>query len=101
MKLKKGDNVIVVTGTDRGKKGVIAQVLAATNQVIIDGVNVMKKHIKPRMQGQSGNIIEKAMPIDASNVQIIDPKGGKPTRVGYELKDGKKIRIARGSGSNI
>jgi large subunit ribosomal protein L24 len=100
MKLKKGDTVVVITGKDKGKEGEVMAVLPKTNQVIVDGVNIAKKHQKARGQNQQGGIIDRDMPIDASNVMLVHK--GKPTRVGYRLNDdGSKVRIAKRTGEVI
>lgn len=101
MKIKKGDNVIVTTGRDKGKKGTVVKTLRDLDKVVVEGLNIRKKHQKPKRRGEKGQIIEIAMPMHVSNVMLIDPKGGKPTRVGYKVEDGKKIRIARKSGAKI
>ena len=96
MKLKTGDKVKVIAGKEKGKESTITKVLRAENKVVLDGLNISKKH-KKGFSGQKGEILEIAMPIDASNVSLVDPKGGV-TRIGYEVaKDGKKIRVARKS----
>lgn len=97
MKIKTGDNVVVIAGRDKGKSGVVIKTLRDTNQVIVDGVNVLKKHVK----GENGGIVDMTHPIDASNVALTDPKTGKPTRVGYEIKGDKKIRVARPTGNPL
>lgn len=101
MKIKKGDNVIVVKGKEKGNKGTIEKVFPKTNQVLISGFNKVKKHEKSRSKGKSGQIIEVSMPMSASNVMVLDPKGNKPTKVGYKTEDGKKVRIAKKSGSKL
>ena len=101
MKLKKGDNIIVVTGKDKGKKGKIISVLAHDNKVIVEGLNMMKKHQRARKSGEKGSIIEKAMPLNASNVQIIDPKTGTRTRIGKKMVGNKLVRITRKSNQEI
>ena len=101
MKIKKGDNVIVIAGKDKGKDGKISKVLRSKDAVIIEGINIRKRHQRPRKQGQSGQIVEFAAPINVSNVAIKDPKTGKPTRVGFKMEGGKKIRITKKSGSKI
>jgi len=101
MKLKKGDNVIVITGKDKGKKGTILEVLPALNRVVVEGANISKLHEKARTRGTSGQIIEKAMPLNASNVMILDPKKGVRTRVGKKLIDGKNVRVTKKSGSEL
>ncbi len=94
MKIKKGDNVMVIAGKNRGTSGKVELVLTKKNMIVIDGVNVVKKHRKANQQNRSGQIIEKSIPIHISNVMIADPKGGKPTRVKIERKDGVRQRIA-------
>lgn len=101
MLLKQGDKVVVIAGKDKGKEGKIIKTLKADNKVIVEGVNIAHKHIKPN-GGQNGEIIEIERPINASNVMIIDPKTKKPTRIGHEInKDGKKIRISRKSNEKL
>lgn len=101
MKLKKGDNVIVIAGKDKGKEGKITRVFPARNEVIVEGVNMKKKHQRARKQGQKGQIVDIASPINASNVMLRDPKTGKPTRIGIKKEGGKRARIAKKSGSTI
>ena len=102
IKLKKGDRVRVLTGKDRGKEGVIMRVLPKDNKVIVDGVNVAKKHQKARTATSQGGIIDKDMPIPVPNVALLSPSDGKPTRVGYKvLDDGTKIRVCRRTGAEI
>ena len=100
MKIKKGDNVVVISGKDKGKEGTVSRVMPRTNQVLVDGINVVKKHQKPSGQNQQGGVIDRDMPLDASNVMFVHK--GKPTRVGYKvLADGKKVRIAKTTGEEI
>jgi large subunit ribosomal protein L24 len=97
MKLKKGDRVVVLSGKDRGKEGVIQTVFPAKNKVIIQGINVARKHQKSSSATIQAGIIDKNMPMDASNVAIV--VGGKPSRVGYKVQaDGSKVRIAKRTG---
>jgi large subunit ribosomal protein L24 len=101
MKLKKGDDVIVISGREKGKQGKIVKVIPDERRVVIGGVNKMKRHTKPSRDG-AGGIVEKEMPLHASNVMLVDPKSGKGTRVGFKtLADGKKVRVARKSGEVI
>nr|MBP3258443.1 50S ribosomal protein L24 [Bacilli bacterium] len=101
MNLKTGDKVVVITGKDKGKQGKIIKTLRAENKVIVEGINMIKKHVKPNGQN-AGSIIDMEAPINASNVMIIDPKTNKGTRVGHSTdKKGKKIRIARKSNENL
>jgi large subunit ribosomal protein L24 len=105
MHIKKGDTVIVIAGNDKGVRGEVLRVIPAKNRVVVKGVNMVKKHQKPRQGGRSqvqGGIIEFEAPIDASNVMLIDPESDRPTRVGVRVDDnGKKIRFARRSGRDI
>jgi large subunit ribosomal protein L24 len=101
MKLKKGDNVIVVTGKDKGKKGKIVHVLVKQNKIIVEGLNMMKKHQRPRKSGEKGTIKSIEMPLHASNVMMLDPKTGKATRLGKKKVGEKMIRIARKSNQEI
>lgn len=102
VKLKKGDRVRVITGKDRGKEGVVMRVLPRENKVIVDGVNVAKKHQKARSATSQGGIIDKDMPIPVPNVALLSPGDGAPTKIGYKvLADGSKIRICRRTGAEI
>ena len=101
MKLKKGDNVIITTGKDKGKKGTILEVLPSLNRVIVEGANISKLHEKPRAKGKTGQIIERAMPLHASNVMIVDPKTGARTRVGAKKINGRNVRVTKKSGSEL
>lgn len=101
MKLKKGDNVIVITGKDKGKKGKILRVLNDKNRVVVEGLNMMKKHRKPRRSGEKGSMVDTSMPIHASNVMIADPKTGKPSRLGKKKVGDKMVRVSRKSQQEI
>jgi large subunit ribosomal protein L24 len=97
-KIKKGDKVVVITGRDKGKSGEVLRVLRDVERVLVQGVNMIKRHTRPAA-GQTGGIVEKEAAIHISNVAHIDPKSNKPTRVGYKmLGDGRKVRFARRSG---
>lgn len=100
MKLKKGDTVMVISGKDKGKQGTILRVLPEDGKVVIDGVAITKR-AKRAMGGQSGAIIEKPRPIDASNVMFMDPKEKKPTRIGRRVENGKVVRFAKKSDSTL
>ena len=101
MKIKKGDRVRVLSGKFRGREGEVMTVLPKKNQVIVDGINVAKRHQKPTRSMQQGGIIDKAMPLDASNVALID-SDGSATRAGYEVgADGTKTRVARTNGGAL
>ena len=101
MKLKKGDNVIVITGKDKGKKGKIVRVLKDANKVVVEGINMTKKHQRPRRSGDKGQIMNVAMPMNASNVMIVDPKTGKGSRIGKKKVGDKMVRVARKSDQEI
>ena len=101
LKIKKGDNVVVITGRDKGKTGEVLRVFPAEARVIVQGVHLAKRHTRPRM-GEPGGIVEKELTIHISNIAHIDPQSRKPTRVGFRrLGDGRKVRLARRSGEVI
>jgi large subunit ribosomal protein L24 len=99
-KIKKNDTVIVIAGRDKGKKGVVLKAMPKENKVVVQGINLVKRHTKPS-QESAGGIISKEAPIDVSNVALIDPTSGKPTRVGFKTVDGRKVRYAKRSGDVI
>ena len=99
-KIKKGDKVIILTGKDKGKTGTVTRVIPAEDRVVVAGVNTVKRHQRPT-QTQPGGIEEKDAPIHVSNVALVDPKTDKATRVGFTVKDGKKVRVAKASGEVI
>jgi large subunit ribosomal protein L24 len=99
MNIKKNDNVIVISGSDKGKKGKVLTVLRDANKVVVEGINVRKVHAK-KTKAKAGFIFEKSAPINASNVMLIDAQGGKPTRVSSKTVNGKKIRVGK-SGQEI
>lgn len=102
MKIKKGDKVRVLAGKDRGKEGEVMFAFPEKNTVIVEGVNLAKKHQRPQGENQPGGIIDKDMPMHVSNVAVISPKDGKPTRIGYKfLEDGTKIRVCKRTGAEI
>ncbi len=97
-KIKKGDKVVVITGRDKGKSGEVLRVLRDEDRVVVQGVNMVKRHTRPGA-GQPGGIVEKEAAIRISNVAHLDPKSNRPTRVGYKfLEDGRKVRFAKRSG---
>ena len=101
LKIKKGDRVVVITGRDKGKTGEVTRVLPKESRVVVQGLNIVKRHQR-QTQTQQGGIIEKEATIHISNVAHIDPKTEKPTRVGYKVQDdGRKIRVAKRSGAPI
>ena len=101
MKIKKGDQVIVVTGRDKGKKGEVIRSMPKDGKLLVKGINMVKRHQRPT-QTAPGGIVEKEAPIDVSNVALVDPKTGAATRVGFKvLEDGRKVRVAKKSGVQI
>lgn len=101
MKIKKGDNIIVRTGKDKGKTGTVSRAFPKLDLVLIEGVNVVSRHQRARRGGQKGQMVEKAMPIHVSNVAIVDPKKSTATRVKIDRENGKRVRIAKKSGAVI
>ncbi len=101
LKIKKGDQVIVITGRDKGKTGEVTKVMPKESTVLVQGINLVKRHTKPTAQS-AGGIVSKEAPIHISNVALIDPKSGKATRVGFRIdKDGQKVRVAKRSNEVI
>lgn len=98
MHVKKGDKVMVISGKDKGKTGVILTAYPKKDRVLVEGVNIVKKHTKPNQENPQGGIVSQEAAIHVSNVMVIDPKTGEPTRVGHKVVDGKKVRIAKKSG---
>jgi large subunit ribosomal protein L24 len=100
-KIKKGDKVVVITGREKGRTGQVATVMPAERRAIVTGINIVKRHTRQTAQTEGG-ILSKEAPIDLSNLAIVDPKTGKPTRVGFKiLDDGRKVRVAKRSGDLI
>jgi large subunit ribosomal protein L24 len=100
MKIKKGDNVVVITGRDKGKTGQVLRAIPTESRVLVQGINMMKRHTAPK-PGEPGGIVEREAPIHVSNVAHVDPDTKKPSRVGFKIVDGKKVRFARRSGEVI
>lgn len=98
MFVKKNDKVKVIAGKDKGKEGTVEKVLPKQHRVIVKGINLIKKHQKPSNANPNGGIVEVEAAIDASNVMLLDPSNNQPTRVGYKVVDGKKVRVAKKSG---
>ncbi len=101
LKIKKGDNVQVIAGENKGREGKVLEVLVERSRVIIEGVNIITKHVKPTAQNTQGGIVKTEAPIHISNVMVLDPKSGKPTRVGRKMINGKNERVATKSGEVI
>jgi len=101
MKIKKGDQVQVIAGKDRGKRGAVTRVFPESDKIIVDGVNIGKRHRKPKSAGEKGERVELAMPIHVSNVMIVDAETGKPTRIGYRLNGTEKVRVSKKTGKDL
>ena len=101
IRLKKGDNIVVLTGKEKGKTGKIVRTHSGENKVTVEGVNVVKKAVKPNRQYPQGSIIEVTKPIWTSKVAIVEPVSKKPSKIGYEMKNNKKIRVYKNSGKEI
>ena len=101
MKIKKNDTVLVIAGKDKGKTGIVLRAFPKMDRVLVEGVNVSKRHQRPTQKRQHGQIIDKTLPVHVSNVQLIDQKTKKGTRVRIEKKNGERIRLAVKSGSVI
>jgi large subunit ribosomal protein L24 len=97
MALKKGDKVVVLSGVDKGKQGRILQSLPGKDKVLVEGVNIIKRHTKPRAQGQTGGIIEKEAPVPVSKVAFVDPTTGKKAKLGVKVVDGRRVRVSKDS----
>ena len=101
-RIRKGDTVVVITGTSKGRRGEVLQVLPKANRAVVQGVAMAKRHTKPRGMGQPGGIIEREASVHLSNLKLVDPKTDTPTRVGFRiLEDGSKVRVAKATGNVI
>ena len=101
-RIRKGDTVLVITGTSKGRRGEVLQVLPKADRAVVQGVNLAKRHTKPRGMGQPGGIIEREATIHLSNLKLVDPKPDTPTRVGFRiLEDGRKVRVAKVNGNVV
>ncbi len=101
IRIKSGDTVQVIAGDHKGSEGKVLRILRDKNKAIVEGVNTVSKHEKPSAQNPQGGIVQKEAPIHISNLALLDPKSGDPTRVGYEMRDGKKVRVAKKSNEVI
>ncbi len=99
-KIRKGDKVVVLAGKDKGRTGEVLRMMPKDDKAVVRGINMVRRHQR-QSQSQEGGIISKEAPIHVSNIAVADPKDGKPTRVGFEVKDGKKVRVAKRSGATI
>jgi large subunit ribosomal protein L24 len=101
-RIRKGDRVEVISGAEKGKRGEVVRVIPKENRAVVQGVNVAKRHVKPRGLGQPGGIVDQEAPIHLSNLALVDPKSDKRTRVGFRvLSDGSKVRVAKATGEVI
>lgn len=101
MFIKKNDRVKVIAGKDKGKEGTVEKVFPSKERVIVKGVNIVKKHQKPTNANPNGGIVEVEAPIHVSNVMLIDPSNNEPTRVGFKIEDGKKVRVSKKTGKTL
>jgi len=103
-RVRQGDEVIVISGKDRGKRGKILRVEPKKERVFVEGLNIVKRHQRPTQTAagqQAGGVIEREGPIHVSNVMLVDPKDGKPTRIGVQIEDGKRLRVSKRSGARL
>ena len=101
MKIRKGDTVQVLSGNDKGKTGEVLEVIPNSQKVIVKGINIRKKHVKPRKQGEEGGIIQVECAIHSAKVNVVCPKCGKATRIGYEVEKDGKVRVCKKCGAKI
>lgn len=95
MKIRRNDTVLIICGKDRGRKGKVLKCFPKERKIVVEGLNLRKKHIRPRREGEKGQIVEIPAPLDVSNVKLLCPKCSKPTRVGYKFEKDKKFRICK------
>jgi large subunit ribosomal protein L24 len=103
-RIRRDDEVIVISGKDRGKRGKVLRVEPKKERLYVEGLNIIKRHQRPTQTAagqQAGGVIEREGPIHASNVMLVDPKDGKPTRIGIEIEDGKRLRVSKRSGARL
>jgi len=100
-KIKKGDRVVLLTGKDKGKQGAVLRVLPKDERVVVEGLNMVQRHTRPTQADPQGGIKHKEAPLHVSNVALVDPKSGGPTKVGFRIEGGKKVRFAKKSGEVI
>ena len=101
MRIHKGDNVLIISGKDKARKGKVIESLPKKGKVVVEGINIIKKHVRPKKTGEKGQIIQRAAPLDVSNVKLICPKCGEATRIGYKIEGKKKYRICKKCGAEI
>jgi len=101
MKIKKGDTVLITAGKDKGKQGKVSKSLPKENKIIVEGLNIVKKSVRPKRGGEKGQIVAISRPIDASNAKIVCPKCGQPARIGYKITETEKFRVCKKCGGEI
>ncbi len=101
MRIKKNDNVLIIAGKEKGKKGKVVKVFPRQSKIVVEGINIAKKHLKSKTEDQKGQIIDMPRPLDVSKVMLICPKCGQPTRVGYKIEGKNKFRICKKCGQEI
>ena len=101
MKIKKGDTVKILSGKDKGKTGKVATIFRGDGRIIVEGVNIKKKHLRPRKQGQKGQTVEISAPLNSSNAMVVCPSCKKPSRLGIKTTDGKKMRVCKKCGTEM
>ena len=101
MRVKKGDTVKVLSGKDKGKTGEVLEILPKTNKIVVKGINIIKKHSKPRKQGEEGGILSMEGAIHVAKVNVVCPKCGKATKVGYSEEKGEKVRVCKKCGAKL
>lgn len=101
MRIRKGDTVLIITGKDKSKKGKVLRTLPQEGKIVVEGLNIVKKHRQPRRVGEKGQTVEISKPIDVSNVKLICTRCGEPTRVGYKVTESEKVRICKKCGSEL
>ena len=101
LRIKKGDTVKVLSGNDKGKTGEVLEVIPKTEKIVVKGINIKKKHVKPRRQGEEGGIIPSEFPIHSSKVAVVCPKCGKATRIGFETDGDTKVRVCKKCGAKL
>jgi large subunit ribosomal protein L24 len=101
MKIKKGDTVLIISGKDRGRKGKVLKAFSKEGKILVEGLNLKRKHVRPKSEGEKGQIVQVPAPLPVSNVKLICPKCGKATRIGYKITENKKSRICKKCGKEI
>lgn len=101
MKLKTGDQVLIISGKDRGRKGKILKTLPKEGKIVVEGINIHKKHVRPKRQGEKGQVVQVPAPMDSSNAKLVCAKCSKPARAGHKVTSGKKYRVCKKCGEEI